>query len=116
MRGEPIEEGAAVEALAALGHPTRIEAVRQLVGAGDAGLAAGAIARVLDVRENALSPHLARLVQAGLATRRREGRAVRYEADVAGLSGLLDFLLKDCCGGRPELCAPVPSERKEKIA
>ena len=32
-----------------------------------------------------------------------------YAADIEGTRALLGFLLLDCCGGRPELCAPLPA-------
>ena len=42
-----------------------------------------------------------------MVRRVRDGRTVRYHADHAGISGLLGFLLEDCCGGKPDLCQPV---------
>ena len=32
---------------------------------------------------------------------------MNYRADLDGFRGLIDFMLRDCCGGRPEICAPV---------
>ncbi len=85
----------------------RLAAFRLLVQAGDAGLAAGDIAAALDARQNTLSANLTVLVQAGLIRNVREGRVIRYRADMDGMRGLLAFLMEDCCGGRPELCQPV---------
>jgi ArsR family transcriptional regulator, arsenate/arsenite/antimonite-responsive transcriptional repressor len=96
-----------ITALSALGHETRLDAFRLLVQAGEHGLLAGEIAQRLDVRQNTMSAHLAALYQSGLVRNRREGRAVRYLADFAGMRALLGFLMEDCCGGRPELCQPV---------
>ncbi|WP_339951517.1 metalloregulator ArsR/SmtB family transcription factor [uncultured Albimonas sp.] len=100
----------ALAAFAALGQPTRLDAFRLLIGAGEGGLPAGEIAARLDVRHNTLSSNLAILQQAGLLRSRREGRSIRYAADLDGLRRLLGFLLQDCCGGRPELCAPLIEE------
>ncbi|SFJ23313.1 ArsR/SmtB family transcription factor [Albimonas pacifica] len=100
----------ALAAFAALGQPTRLSAFRLLIEAGEAGLPAGAVAARLGVRHNTLSSNLAILQQAGLARSRREGRVIRYFADLDGLRRLLGFLLQDCCGGRPELCTPLIEE------
>jgi DNA-binding transcriptional ArsR family regulator len=97
----------ASRALSALSQETRLAAFRLLVGAGPDGLPAGGIARRLGIPHNTLSSHLAILVAAGLVASRRDGRSVIYRADIEGTRTLLGFLMEDCCGGRPELCAPV---------
>lgn len=99
-----------LDALSALSHETRLDVFRLLVKAGGDGLLAGEIAARLDVRQNTLSSNLAILNRAGLVSWRREGRAIRYIAAMDGMRGLLGFLMKDCCGGRPELCQPVIDE------
>ena len=71
---------------------------------------AGEIGQHLGVRQNTMSTHLAVLHQAGVVRNRREGRSIRYFADMEGFRGLMGFLLEDCCGGRPELCEPVLDE------
>lgn len=91
----------------ALGQTSRIEAYRLLVQAGAEGLAAGEIARRLDLRQNTLSSHLAQLQATGLIAATREGRSIRYSADMGQLRSLVGWLLEDCCGGDPDLCAPV---------
>ncbi|MER2606102.1 MAG: metalloregulator ArsR/SmtB family transcription factor [Siculibacillus sp.] len=95
-----------VDLLSALAQATRLEAVRRLAAAEPAGLAAGELARALDVPANTLSTHLAVLAHAGLVTAERNGRSVIYRADVDRLRFLADGLLADCCGGRPDLCSP----------
>jgi ArsR family transcriptional regulator, arsenate/arsenite/antimonite-responsive transcriptional repressor len=37
----------------------------------------------------------------------RDGRSVRYSADMTGFRDLLAYLMEDCCNGSPELCRPV---------
>lgn len=96
-----------LDALAALGQETRLDVFRLLVRAGGDGMLAGEIAEHLDVRQNTMSTNLSILLQAGLIRNLREGRAVRYFADMDGVHGFLAFLMEDCCGGRPELCKPV---------
>lgn len=107
MEKEIIEKAEALESLAALGQETRLDVFRLLVKAGDTGLAAGEIADRLGVRANTLSSHLSILQRAGLIRQAREGRSLRYRADYARMRRLLTYLLDDCCGGRPEICAPV---------
>jgi DNA-binding transcriptional ArsR family regulator len=102
-----MEQNDAVTALGALAHEGRLAAFRLLVQAGDDGLPAGEIARRLEMRPNTLSANLNVLSHAGLATSRRDGRSIVYSADYDRMRGLLSFLTEDCCGGRPEICAPA---------
>lgn len=98
---------AAIEALGALAQETRLLVFRHLVVAGAEGLAAGEIARRLGVPPNTLSSHLAALARAGLVSSRRDGRSIVYAAAMPGIDALIDFLLRDCCGGRAELCGAL---------
>lgn len=100
----------ATQALSALAQPTRLEAFRLLVRAEPVGLPAGDITRELQIPQNTGSSHLSILSQAGLVTSRREGRSIIYRADLNAFRELTVFLLKDCCNGRPELCAPLVAE------
>ena len=102
-----MESAAAVAALAALAHPGRLEVFRLLVRAGPDGMAAGEIARATGSLANTLSANLNVLSGAGLVTSRREGRSIIYAAGYERMSELLAFLMEDCCGGKPEICAPL---------
>jgi len=102
-----MELKAATVLLSALGHEGRLAIFRLLVQAGPAGVAAGEIARRLAVIPNTLSANLNILSHAGLIGSRREGRSIIYAADYGAMSGLLGFLMQDCCGGAPEICAPL---------
>lgn len=102
-----MDKSNALDAFAALSQVSRLDAFRLLVHAGKAGMLAGEVSAALDVRQNTMSANLAILLNAGLLRNEREGRAIRYFANMDGLSGLLGFLLQDCCGGRPELCEPL---------
>ena len=97
----------AVIALEALGQPARLAVFRLLLQAGPDGLAAGEVARRLDVRANTLSSQLGILQGAGLLSARRDGRSIHYAADMVGVRALMAWLLQDCCGGSSETCAPV---------
>jgi len=93
--------------LSALAHDGRLSVFRLLVKAGPDGLAAGEIAKKLDTQPNTMSAQLLVLSNAGLVHAKREGRSIIYAADFERMSALLQFLTKDCCGGRPEICAPL---------
>jgi DNA-binding transcriptional ArsR family regulator len=88
-----------VEVLGALAQETRLEALRLLVEAGPEGLAAGEIARRLDVPPPTLSFHLRAMLHAGLVTSERFGRSLVYAADFATLEGVVAFLTENCCAG-----------------
>ena len=96
-----------LDALAALSQETRLDVFRLLVQVGPGGLPAGEIGERLGVRQNTMSANLSVLTHAGLLRTQREGRSIRYFADMDGLKGLLGFLMENCCGGAPELCQPV---------
>ncbi|MFG6561500.1 ArsR/SmtB family transcription factor [Sulfitobacter sp. 1A15299] len=100
----------ALQAFAALGQPTRLDVFRLLIKAGGKGMSAGEIGTALDVRQNTMSANLSVLARAGLIRSKREGRSIRYFADMDGLRALLGFLLEDCCGGEPERCQPLLDE------
>ncbi|GGB37378.1 transcriptional regulator [Sphingomonas metalli] len=97
----------AVTALSALAHEGRLSVFRMLVQAGREGIAAGEIARRLDTPPNTLSANLTILSHAGLIENRREGRSVIYSARYGHMTELLEYLMKDCCGGHPEVCAAL---------
>jgi len=96
--------------LAALAQPTRLDVFRLLVKHEPDGLPAGDIADRLAVKQNTMSTHLAVLTRAGLIHAKRESRSIYYRADLAALRAVTLFLLKDCCGGRPEICTPLIAE------
>ena len=97
----------AVAALSALAHEGRLRAFRLLVTAGSAGLAAGDIARQLGMAPNTLSGSLNVLSHAGLVESRRAGKSVIYRVRYAEMTGLLQFLMEDCCASASEICAPL---------
>lgn len=103
-----MNEPEALAAFAALSQDTRLRVVRLLVQAGPDGMAAGAIGEALGgASTSRLSFHLTHLEHAGLIQSRREGRFIIYSAVYRALAGLVGFLMKDCCQGHPEICAPA---------
>jgi DNA-binding transcriptional ArsR family regulator len=104
---EDMEEKAALAALAALAHETRLAVFRLLVTAGPSGLPAGDIAERVGVVASTLSFHLKELDRAGLLRSWRRQRQVFYAADFEGTRRLLTFLTRDCCQGHPEICGDL---------
>lgn len=102
-----MEMKSAVSSLSALAHEGRLSVFRLLIQAGPEGVAAGEIARRLGVLPNTLSSSLNILSHAGLIRSRRDGRSIIYTADYDAMRLLLAFLMEDCCGGEPEICAPL---------
>lgn len=102
-----MDKKAALAGLSALGQDTRLEVFRLLVRSGPEGLPAGEIATALGTVQNTMSAHLKVLDHAGLVRAERDGRTVRYAADMTGFRDLLAYLMEDCCNGSPELCRPV---------
>jgi DNA-binding transcriptional ArsR family regulator len=105
-----MESESAIAVLGALAQATRLDVFRLLVRHEPDGLAAGEVARQLDVPQNTMSAHLGILARAGLVRSERRSRSIVYRADLDGLRALTLFLVKDCCAGSPELCAPLLAE------
>lgn len=102
-----MDETTAIEGLSALAQPTRLSVFRHLVRKHPAPVAAGDLARAFGTPHNTMSTHLSVLTRAGLVTVRRESRSMLYDADLDGFRSLVAFLTRDCCCGRPEICAPI---------
>jgi DNA-binding transcriptional ArsR family regulator len=102
-----MESEAAIVALAALAQSTRMDVFRLLVKHEPEGLAAGDIAKALAVPQNTMSSHLAVLSRSGLVTAQRFSRSIVYRADLARFQEVMLFMIRDCCDGRPEICAPL---------
>jgi len=96
-----------LDALSALSQEMRLDIFRLLTRAEPVGMCAGEIGAAVEGRQNTVSTNLAILARAGLIRSVREGRSVRYFADLDGMSGLLSFLMEDCCDGNPDICSPL---------
>jgi DNA-binding transcriptional ArsR family regulator len=105
-----MDEYQAIDILSALAQQTRLNALRKLVAAEPDGIAAGDLARLLEIPQNTLSAHLAILTRVGLAESQRQSRSIIYRAKLSAIRNLTLFLLKDCCHGRSEICTPLLAE------
>lgn len=109
-----MDSSTVILALAALAQPTRLDVFRLLVSREPDGLAAGEIAKHLAVPHNTMSSHLAILERAALVSSQRHGRSIVYRANLATLQSVTLFLLQDCCGGEPALCASLVESIKPR--
>ena len=101
-----MDEDVAVKALAALAQASRLKVFRAIVGTGPEGIQPGQLSTALDIPANTLSFHLNELHRAALVSVQREGRFLRYRADLAAMQSLMDFLTAHCCQGVP-CCDPI---------
>jgi len=99
-----MEEKQALTCLSAIAHETRLAIFRLLVQQGPDGMPAGEIALRLSVPPPTLSFHLKELERAGLIQATRQQRQIIYATEYAGMRALIDFIMRDCCQGHPELC------------
>ncbi len=102
-----MNEAQALQAFAALSQETRLQIVRLLVQAGPDGMPAGAIGEAVAASSSRVSFHLSHLERAGLIQSRRDARSIIYSVSFNSLTGLVRFLMDDCCQGRPEICQPI---------
>lgn len=102
-----MDERQALASFGALSQETRLRILRLLVTAGPEGIPAGTIGEAMEVSASNISFHLKELERAGLVRSRRASRSIVYSAEYDALSGLIRFLMEDCCSGRPEICAPA---------
>lgn len=96
-----------IAALGALAQESRLDIFRMLVQKGPNPIAAGDIARKLDLPAPTLSFHLGQLKHAGLLSAHRHSRSISYAVNYRTMNALLKYLTDNCCQGQPELCAPA---------
>jgi len=95
--------------LATLGHPQRLGIFRLLMRRYPDRVPAGELAQALTLKPSTLSAYLGALMQAGLVTQERHGTSLRYSMNMTEVRRTFDYLLNDCCRGRPDICAPAPT-------
>ncbi len=87
----------ALTAFDALSQETRLRVFRLLVEYGPNGAPAGKLSETLGVPHNTLSFHLSHMSNAALVLSRREGRSIIYSANFDFFTGLIRFMVEDCC-------------------
>lgn len=103
------------DALTALGHPGRLAVFRLLARRAPDGVRPSEIAEALGFKPNTLSVHVMTLARAGLVTSERRGKSVFYSVDLSRTGELIDYLVSDCCRGRPELCTPLAARALQTL-
>lgn len=93
--------------LTTLGHPQRLAIFRLLMRRYPDTVSAGDIATALSFKPSTLSAYLNALMQADLVVQSRVGTSLRYTIAMDEVRRTLDYLVLDCCRGRPELCRPT---------
>ncbi len=88
-----------ISALGALAQETRLAIYRLLVEAAPGGLTVGVIAERLNLANATLSFHLKELTNAGLTVATPNGRSIVYSVNFPSMTGLIDYLTKNCCAG-----------------
>ena len=106
----PETESLVIQQLNALAHASRLNIFRELTRVfdrdGAQGLAAGELAKRMQLPAPTLSFHIKELSQAGLVSSEKIGRSIIYRVNGKNIRSLLDFLLEDCCteSGSGECC------------
>jgi DNA-binding transcriptional ArsR family regulator len=103
----PAESQWVVKALCALAQINRLNVFRLLVVAGQDGMYPSDMAAALGVPSNSLSFHLKELLYCELVSQEREGRNLRYRANMSRMQSLLVYLTDECCKGQP--CFELPT-------
>lgn len=94
----------------ALSADVRLEVFRLLVRSAPDGLVAGEIARLLDVPATNLSFHLKAISHAGLVSVEKEGRFLRYRANIPLMLEMVAYLTEECCSSDPGQCLQYRQE------
>lgn len=88
----------------ALSSGIRLELFRLLVKNAPDGMVAGDIAEALGLAASNLSFHLKNLTHSGLIEMEKEGRFVRYKANIVLMLDIIAFMTEECCSEKPEQC------------
>ncbi|SNX28717.1 transcriptional regulator, ArsR family [Polynucleobacter meluiroseus] len=102
----------AISAFLALGQETRLNVFRLIVQRGEEGLTPSQIIEKLGIPNATLSFHLKDLLNADLLLVERQSRNLLYRPNAAQVQKLSEFLLDNCCGGKP--CIPSQTLKKAK--
>ena len=97
----------AVSILSCLAQEARLQIFRLLVQNSPAGLAAGEIAKRLNIPASTLSFHLKELSHAGLIKSEQSSRFIYYSTDFQAINALVGYLMENCCGTDKNCCDPL---------
>lgn len=89
----------------AMGSEQRLEVLKVLIRAGDAGLTVGEIQQRTGMAASTLAHHLKFLAAGGVVDQTRQGRSTFNRADYDRLRELADFILSECCADQPQRAA-----------
>jgi len=103
----------ALAAFDALSQETRLQVFRLLVEHGPSGVPAGTLSDSLKIPHNTLSFHLRHMSHAGLVVSQRDGKSIIYSANFEFFSGLIRYMVEDCC--RAEF-ASIRDDKKRKCS
>ena len=99
-----MESKTAAKIFEALSSEVRLDLFRLLVKNAPQGLVAGEIARQLDIPSTNLSFHLKAVVHSGLVAVEKEGRFMRYKANIPLMLEVIAYLTSECCSANPCKC------------
>ncbi len=102
MREDTLALEEAAQGFAAAGSEPRLEVLRILIRAGEAGLTIGEVQNRVGFASSTLFHHLRFLSSAGLIEQVKSGRTVHNRANFARIESLAAFLLHECCFEDPE--------------
>jgi arsenate reductase len=92
--------------LSTLGHPQRLSLFRLLMRRYPDRVPATELAQALGLKPSTLSTYVNALMHAGLIRQERVGTSLRYAIHIEAARETIDYLILDCCRGRPDICSP----------
>ena len=87
----------AAQGFSAMGSEARLEVLRVLVRAGEAGLTVGEIRNRTGIAASTLAHHLKFLAAADVVAQEKAGRSTICRANFTHLERLAGFILSECC-------------------
>ncbi len=87
----------AAQGFAAMGSEARMEVLRVLVRAGEAGLTVGEVRDRTGIAASTLAHHLKFLTGAEVVVQEKAGRSTICRANFAHLQTLATYILSECC-------------------
>ena len=95
----------AAQGFAAMGSEARLQVLKTLIRAGEAGLTVGEIQDRTGIAPSTLAHHLKFLAAGEVVTQEKQGRSVINRASYAQLEKLAAFILSECCADAPKKAA-----------